>query len=58
MEENGRLKIPSEQDRITIAALLIKHGYRVRIARKKRNGSAYDQYVVYDMVGKDLQEEE
>ena len=49
MSDCGYLRIASEQDRITVAAILYKHGYSVTPARKKKRvGNGYDYFIKYE----------
>lgn len=42
----GYLDIPKEEDRLTIASILYKHGYTVSPKRVKKNGRS-NKYLVY-----------
>ncbi len=44
-----RIKIGKEEDRLTVANILVKNGYTVRIVRVKRDsGKSYDFYLEFD----------
>lgn len=45
MEKTAYLKISNEQDRVTVAAVLLRNGYSVAIARKKKTGKQSEYYV-------------
>lgn len=45
MEKTAYLKISNEQDRVTVAAVLLRNGYSVAIARKKKAGKQSEYYV-------------
>lgn len=45
-EKTGQIKISNEQDRLTVASILIKNGYTVCI-QKEKSGSKNEYYVVY-----------
>jgi hypothetical protein len=48
------LKIKTESDRLSVAAILVKNGYRVSQARLKKDGSKTAEYfIVADDVGED-----
>lgn len=44
----AKIKIYKEEDRLAVAAILIKNGYTVRQGREKRgNTKSYDYFVEY-----------
>ena len=49
----GALKISNEQDRLTVASILLKNGYAVSV-RKEKVGSKYDYSVIYSTSTSDL----
>jgi len=44
----GYLDIAKEEDRLTIASILFKHGYTVSPKRVKKDGKAYKYLVYYE----------
>ncbi len=43
-----RIKISKDEDRLTVANILVKNGYTVRIVKVKRDsGKSYDFYLEY-----------
>lgn len=43
-----RIEIASEQDRLTVAAILVKNGYTVRQTRERgENKRAYQHFIEY-----------
>lgn len=51
-----KLIIYKEEDRLTVAAILVKNGYTVRQGRERKgpNGKTYVYYI--ETVGEDVQE--
>lgn len=48
MADFKRIKINKDEDRLTVAQILIKNGYTVRVVKVKREtGKAYDFYIEY-----------
>lgn len=41
-----KIKISNEQDRITIAGILVKNGYTIRIVKQKQQGRSQNDYFV------------
>lgn len=44
----GYLDIAKEEDRLTVASILFKHGYTVSPKRVKKDGKAYKYLVYYE----------
>lgn len=53
----GYLKIDNNEDRIAVASVLLTNGYTVSIVRKKKNGKAYEYYVKYELMDRNMDEE-
>ena len=49
----GALKISNEQDRLTVASILLKNGYAVSV-RKEKVGNKYDYSAIYSTSTGDL----
>lgn len=48
MDDFKRIKINKDEDRLTVAQILIKNGYTVRVVKIKREtGKAYDFFIEY-----------
>ena len=47
-KEAGYLRIASEADRTTVAAILFNNGYTVKKVRRKKNGKSYEYFVSYE----------
>lgn len=41
-----KIKIANEQDRITVAGILVKNGYTIRIVKQKQPGRSQNDYFV------------
>lgn len=54
----GYLDIPKEEDRLTIASILFKHGYTVSPKRVKKDGRSNKYLVYYEKQSQDIQEVE
>lgn len=54
----GYLDIPKEEDRLTIAAILYKHGYTVSPKRVKKDGRSNKYLVFYEKQGQDVLEDD
>lgn len=53
----GYLRIANEADRVAVATILFKNGYRVSKVRQKRNGKAYEYFVKYERIVLDISEQ-
>lgn len=56
--DKGYLDIPREEDRLTIASILFKHGYTVSPKRVKKDGRSYKYLVYYEKQSQDIQDGE
>lgn len=56
--DKGYLDIPKEEDRITIASILFKHGYSVSPKRVKKDGRSNKYLVYYEKRSQDIQDGE
>lgn len=56
--DKGYLDIPKEEDRLTIASILFKHGYTVSPKRLKKDGRSYKYLVYYEKQSQDIQDGE
>lgn len=55
----GKLEIFKEEDRLSVAAVLVKNGYRVRQTRERVDGKrSYLYFLEYDKPKKPTGEEE
>lgn len=52
----GYLDIPKEEDRLTIASILFKHGYTVSPKRIRKDGRSFKYLVLYEKQGQDIAE--
>ena len=53
----GYLDIPKEEDRLTIASILYKHGYTVSPKRVKKDGRSNKYLVYFEKQSIDVSEE-
>lgn len=54
----GYLDIPKEEDRLTIASILYKHGYTVSPKRVKKDGRSHKYLVYFEKQVMDVSEED
>lgn len=54
----GYLDIPKEEDRLTIASILYKHGYTVSPKRVKKDGRSNKYLVYFEKQSMDVSEDD
>lgn len=52
--DSGLLKIASEADRETVANILFRNGYTTSPVRRKKNGKAFEYFVKYALLSREI----